>query len=96
MGHEYSFGKALQAARARAGWTQREAAERIGVSANTLSRWELDQVSPTGALRARALELYGLVDAPVTREALRGFEERLEAVERHVAELDARLRSGRS
>ena len=93
---EYSFGEALRAARGRAGWTQREAARRIGVSVNSLSRWELGLVTPHGAHRERALAVYGLNDAPLTRAALWELEQRVDALERRLGELDATLRSDRS
>jgi transcriptional regulator with XRE-family HTH domain len=86
-GPERSLGGVLQAARGRAGLTQREAAARIGVSANTLARWERGEQTPRGTARERALEVYGLTEAPVTREAMRGLEERVAALERAVRDL---------
>ena len=65
MGHAGSLGEVLRAVREAKGWTQAEAGKRIGVAGNTISRWELGQLTPTGIQRARALEVYGLVDAPV-------------------------------
>lgn len=70
MCREPSFGEALQAARGRAGWTQREAARRIGVSLNSISRWELGLATPQGAHRERAPAVYGLTDAPLAGAAL--------------------------
>ena len=65
MGNGGSLGEILRAVREARGWTQAEAAKRIGVVRNTVSRWELGQLKPTGVQRGRALEVYGLVDAPV-------------------------------
>src|SRR4051794_36713278 len=82
MGNDSSVGEILRAVREASGWTQAEAAKRIGVARNTVSRWELGQLKPTGVQRARALEVYGLVDAPVVPQALRELEERVAALER--------------
>jgi hypothetical protein len=56
----------------------------------------LGQLKPTGIQRARALEVYGLVDAPVLPQALRELEERVAALERWRQELDQRSGPGRS
>jgi transcriptional regulator with XRE-family HTH domain len=96
MGHDGSLGEVLRAMREAKGWTQAEAGRRIGVAGNTVSRWELGQLKPTGIQRARALEVYGLVDAPVLPEALRELEERVAALERWRQELDQRSGPGRS
>jgi transcriptional regulator with XRE-family HTH domain len=79
MAHDGSLAQMLRAAREAKGWTQAEAGRRIGVAGNTVSRWELGYMEPTGVQRARALEVYGLLDAPV---ALRELEERVAALER--------------
>lgn len=42
--------------RDQAGWTQVELAERLGVTANTVARWERGEVSPDNRSR-RLLEL---------------------------------------
>jgi transcriptional regulator with XRE-family HTH domain len=96
MGHDGSLGEVLLAMREAKGWTQAEAGRRIGVARNTISRWELGQLTPTGIQRARALEVYGLVDAPVLPQALRELEERVAALERWRQELDQRSGPGRS
>jgi transcriptional regulator with XRE-family HTH domain len=96
MGHDGSLGDVLRAVRQAKGWTQAEAGRRIGVAGNTVSRWELGQLTPTGIQRARALEVYGLVDAPVLPQALRELEERVAALERWRRELDERSGPGRS
>ena len=41
----------LKAARVNVGMTQEEAAKRIGVTANTISRWELGISAPTCSAR---------------------------------------------
>ena len=94
MGHAGSLGEVLRAMREAEGWTQAEAGKRIGVAGNTISRWELGQLTPTGIQRARALEVYGLVDAPVLPRALRELEERVAALERWRQELDQRSEPG--
>ena len=90
MGHAGSLGEVLRAVREAKGWTQAEAGKRIGVAGNTISRWELGQLTPTGIQRARALEVYGLVDAPVLPQALRELEERVAALERWREQVDQR------
>ena len=90
MGHAGSLGEVLRAMREAKGWTQAEAGKRIGVAGNTISRWELGQLTPTGIQRARALEVYGLVDAPVLPQALRELEERVAALERWREQVDQR------
>lgn len=49
------FGVELQQARARLGWTQREAAEQLGMSNKTLSDWEPGKVS---RVQARTLSRF--------------------------------------
>jgi transcriptional regulator with XRE-family HTH domain len=90
MGHAGSLGEVLRAMREAKGWTQAEAGRRIGVAGNTISRWELGQLTPTGIQRARALEVYGLVNAPVLPQALRELEERVAALERWREQVDQR------
>jgi hypothetical protein len=96
MGHDGSLGEILRAVREAKGWTQAEAGRRIGVAGNTISRWELGQLKPTGVQRARALEVYGLVDAPVLPQAVRELEERVAALERWREEVDQRSGPERS
>jgi transcriptional regulator with XRE-family HTH domain len=96
MENEGSLGEILRAVRETKGWTQAEAGKRIGVARNTISRWELGQLKPTGLQRARALEVYGLVDAPVIPQTLRELEERVAALERWRKELDRRSGPGHS
>jgi transcriptional regulator with XRE-family HTH domain len=96
MGHDGSLGEILRAVREAKGWTQAEAGRRIGVAGNTISRWELGQLKPTGIQRARALEVYGLVDAPVLPQAVRELEERVAALERWRERVDQRSAQERS
>jgi DNA-binding XRE family transcriptional regulator len=96
MGHDGSLGEVLRALREAKGWTQAEAGRRIGVAGNTVSRWELGQTEPAAIQRARALEVYGLVDAPLLPQALRELDERVAALERWRRELDERSGPGRS
>jgi transcriptional regulator with XRE-family HTH domain len=96
MGHDGSLGEILRAVREAKGWTQAEAGRRIGVAGNTISRWELGLLKPTGIQRARALEVYGLVDAPVLPQAVRELEERVAALERWRERVDQRSGAERS
>lgn len=50
----------LKAARVNVGMTQEEAAKRIGVTANTISRWELGISAPTFRYMQPICEAYGL------------------------------------
>lgn len=47
-GVEATFGERLRAARLRAGLTQRELAERIGVGQQVVSEWEMGKRVPDG------------------------------------------------
>jgi transcriptional regulator with XRE-family HTH domain len=96
MGHDSSLGEVLRALREAKGWTQAEAGRRIGVAGNTVSRWELGQTEPAAIQRARALEVYGLVDAPLLPRALHELDERVAALERWRRELDEPSGPGRS
>lgn len=96
MGREPSLGEVLRAARGRAGWSQREAARRIGVSHGSVTRWEQGLATPHAAHRERALAVYGLSDAPLTRAALSELEQRVDALERRLEELAATRLSERS
>lgn len=80
---------ALRRGRVRAGLTQQDAAERIGVTTNTVGRWERGQTAPHGRLLTKALEVYGLSveygerdDVPVGE-----LRRRLEQLEAEVREL---------
>jgi hypothetical protein len=66
------------------------------VARKTISRWELGQLKPRGIQRARALEVYGLVDAPLIPQALRDLDDRVAALERWREEGDQRSGPGRS
>ncbi len=50
----------LVAARAHKSWTLEGAAERIGCTPNTLSRWELGVMTPSSYNRARLCAVYGM------------------------------------
>jgi len=48
----------LTAERLRRGWTQAQAAERIGVSLRTFQQWELGAADPRGKLARVAIERF--------------------------------------
>ncbi|MGX6446929.1 helix-turn-helix domain-containing protein [Patulibacter sp. S7RM1-6] len=80
---------ALRRGRLRAGLTQQDAAERIGVAPNTVGRWERGQTAPHGRLLTKALEVYGLDMAYGERDgtAVDELRARVEALEAEVREL---------
>lgn len=53
------MGITLKAARVNAGLTQAQAAKKIGVEANTISRWELGTSFPQGRYIDKICEVYG-------------------------------------
>lgn len=50
----------LEAARVNAGYLQKEAAEKLGISNKTLSSWENHQSFPTADMIVKICELYGV------------------------------------
>ena len=50
----------LRAARARAGLGKQETAEKLGVNAGTIWRWERGKMSPPADIAERMCRLYGL------------------------------------
>ncbi len=50
----------LAAARVNAGFTQREVAERMLVTANTVNNWENGKATPSIVVARRLADLYGL------------------------------------
>ncbi len=55
-----SFGKNLFHARKKSGLSQEEAAERLGVSRQTISKWELDETLPDIWQSKRLSRMYHL------------------------------------
>jgi transcriptional regulator with XRE-family HTH domain len=85
-------GEQLRLARARVGLSQEEAARLIGVSANTVSRWERDANAPRGEAWARLLEVYELeLDEDVRAAAVSKVSSRVAALEARLAEVEATL-----
>jgi transcriptional regulator with XRE-family HTH domain len=79
-------------ARARVGLSQEDAARLIGVSSNTVSRWERGANAPRGEARARLLEVYELeLDGDVRAAAVRKVSNRVAALEARLAEVEAVL-----
>lgn len=73
------MGKALAAARRGAGLTQEDAAEKLGVDKQTISRWETGTNSLKGYDLARLAQLYRMpskwiVSPPDSIDALRRYE----------------------
>lgn len=64
------FGKKLQAARLRADLSQREVAERVGITVTTVSRYEITPVLPSVAMAAQLAQAVG-----VPLDQLAGFAE---------------------
>lgn len=50
----------MKAERARMGLTIKEVADRIGVHANAVSRWENDEAEPNGTNLINLAKLYGV------------------------------------
>ena len=55
-----SLGNSLFKARKKSGYTQEDAAERLGVSRQTISKWELDETLPDICQSKKLANLYGL------------------------------------
>ena len=79
-----AFARALREARGVAGWSQPEAAERIGVPATTYKAWERKISFPQTKFRPAIIKAYGLPEDFFSKlesgrsPELEGFEERLE------------------
>ncbi|HEU5231046.1 MAG TPA: helix-turn-helix transcriptional regulator, partial [Ktedonobacteraceae bacterium] len=56
---KYSFSSYLRQERLRRNWSQKEVAEWLGTTINTVSRWELGQTTPSLYFRAKLRELFG-------------------------------------
>lgn len=95
-------GEELRSVRDTFGWTQERMADEIGVTANTIARWERDEIEIYEPA-ARLIRLMaqggrkGLRITPFDRfvqESLKGFEQHLEAEEIRGA-ADQRMRGAR-
>ena len=58
----------LKALRNKAGLTQRQAANRIGVSVSTVGMWEIGATSPRAGLFPKIAEIYGCTMAALFGE----------------------------
>ena len=68
---EQTMGKRIAANRKRLGLTQDQMAEKLGVTAQAVSKWENDQSCPDIAMIPRLAELFG-----VSTDELLGVEHR--------------------
>lgn len=59
-----TLARQLRDARLARGWTQRAAGEQLGVSANTVARWERGERVPGSLAQLRLGELLGLQEPP--------------------------------
>lgn len=84
------LGSSLFHARKRAGLTQEEVAERLGVSRQTIGKWEVDETLPDIRQSKRLATLYG-----VTLDDLIEFDLDVsqieEAIERSTEELEEKI-----
>ncbi len=79
-----SLGNSLSCARKKAGMSQEAVAERLGVSRQTISKWELDETLPDICQSKKLSSLYRL-----TLDELIGFDLELKEIEEaieHVSE----------
>lgn len=58
----YEYGWQLREAREASGFTQADVAKGLGVSQQTVSRWESGESRPRGTHRAKLAELFGVAD----------------------------------
>lgn len=85
-------GEQLRLARTRVGLSQEAAARLIGVSPNTVSRWERGANTPRGKASARLLEVYELeLDEDVRAATTRRLSSRVGALEARLAVLETAL-----
>ena len=74
-----SLGSNLFQARKKSGFSQEEVAEKLGVSRQTISKWELDETLPDICQSKRMAELYHL-----TLDELIEFDPDLQEIERFI------------
>lgn len=67
-----TFGKRLKIARERAGWTQKEASERLGITDKSLSRYENDTTFPDYETLSKLAMVYN-----VSNDWLLGYTEEI-------------------
>lgn len=72
-----SLGNSLASARKKSGWSQEQVAEKLGVSRQTISKWELDETLPDIRQAKKLSSLYGL-----TLDQLIDFDMDLKEIER--------------
>lgn len=64
-----SFGERVRRARIRNAWTQAELAEKLEVSAATISNWETGKIVPTAAQKGKLKVVLGLLARGSTKES---------------------------
>jgi transcriptional regulator with XRE-family HTH domain len=79
-------GKIRDARRAK-GWTQAVLADRIGVFARTVQRWEAGEPPPL----LTVIRLQNLLETTLIEPPRNGLEGRVDELERRLAELERRL-----
>lgn len=86
------FGEYFRSRREVLGISQREAAKRLGVSTNTVARWERGSAVPTSARAVALRDLLGISRARVA-DLVRGTPppSGAEALEARIAELEDRI-----
>ena len=60
-------GKAIRRFRQRMGWTQAQLAQEVGVTRNTIARWERDEMGISGAAAKLLTLLIAKPSAPARR-----------------------------
>lgn len=81
-----SLGTNLFNARKNRGLTQEDAAEKAGVSRQTISKWETDETSPDLFQAKKLAVLYG-----VTLDELTGYDEEQRQIERIIEKTDEKI-----
>lgn len=84
------LGSSLFHARKRAGLTQEEVAERLGVSRQTIGKWEADETLPDIRQSKRLATLYGVTLDDLIEFDL-GVSQVEEAIERSTEELEEKI-----
>ncbi|MFW2332981.1 helix-turn-helix domain-containing protein [Ilumatobacter sp.] len=86
------FGEYFRSRREELGLSQREAAKRLGVSANTVARWERGTALPTAARADSLRDLLGISRARIA-DLVRGTPppSGAEVLEARIAELEDRI-----
>ena len=73
--HDQDTGTLLRRLRLERGWTQRQAAELLGVSAQAVSKWERGTADPSTSNLLALAKLFGVPAEDLLRQAAGGGEE---------------------